>query len=702
MRLGRARSGVILLLLCSACVKKASQEAPTASPAPANAPATVQPLAERSAPSPAPRDPKPPVTATGSKNTDRFLELWTDIHRSDSGYFSEQGIPYHSVETLLVEAPDHGHETTSETYSYWVWLEALYGKVSGDFSFLKRSWESLEYYMIPSAADQPSNSAYRATKPASYAPEGDKPTAYPVPLDGTVPVGRDPIGDELKETYRSPDIYAMHWLLDVDNWYGFGQRGDGTSKPSFINTFQRGAEESVWEAVTQPSWDNFRWGGKNGFLDLFSKSGDFAKQWKYTNAPDADARAVQALYWAKRWADERGGDEVVNDLTQKAAIMGDTIRYAFFDKYFKPMGCGGPECAPATGYESSHYLLSWYFAWGGAIPERGVWSWRIGSSHVHSGYQNPLAAYALSVEESLKPRSPNGSRDWAQSLSRQLEFYRWLQSAEGGIAGGATNSWKGRYEKPPVNAPKFYGMAYDPSPVFVDPPSNDWFGFQVWSLQRVAEYYYVTGDARAQVIMKKWVEWVLAHVELKPNGGYSIPSSLKWTGAPAADWRPEDANFDPKAARYNHTLHVAVTGTTDDVGTTAGLVHTLSFYAKRAKDDKARKVAGELLDRMWQKYRDKLGVANPETRKDYTRFAQKLELPPNWTGKMPNGDTINNQSTFVDIRSKYKQDPDWAKVQKYLEGGAAPEFTYHRFWAQAHLALAYGTYGWLFEEKKAP
>ena len=44
-----------------------------------------------------------------------------------NGYFSPKGIPYHSVETLIVEAPDYGHETTSETYSYYLWLAADYG-----------------------------------------------------------------------------------------------------------------------------------------------------------------------------------------------------------------------------------------------------------------------------------------------------------------------------------------------------------------------------------------------------------------------------------------------------------------------------------------------------------------------------------------------------------------------------------------------
>lgn len=60
-------------------------------------------------------------------------------------------------------------------------------------------------------------------------------------------------------------------LLDIDNWYGFGSCGDGTSSPSFINTFQRGAEESTWETIPQPSWDEMNFGIANGFLDLFTR-----------------------------------------------------------------------------------------------------------------------------------------------------------------------------------------------------------------------------------------------------------------------------------------------------------------------------------------------------------------------------------------------------------------------------------------------
>src|SRR5262249_4902359 len=136
------------------------------------------------------------------------------------------------------------------------------------------------------------------------------------------------------------------------------------------------------------------------------------------------------------------GSAAVDAVAKKAARLGDYARYSFFDKYFKKIGCTSPGCPGSADYGSAHYLISWYYAWGGAMPGGG-WAWRIGSSHTHSGYQNPMAAFALSRFEPMKPASPNAKRDWEASLARQIELYRWLQSAEGAIAGGATNSWKG-------------------------------------------------------------------------------------------------------------------------------------------------------------------------------------------------------------------------------------------------------------------
>lgn len=68
------------------------------------------------------------------------------------------------METLIVEAPDQGHETTSEAYSYLIWLQAMYGKVTGDWSKFNAAWTTMETYMIPTHADQPTNSFYNASK----------------------------------------------------------------------------------------------------------------------------------------------------------------------------------------------------------------------------------------------------------------------------------------------------------------------------------------------------------------------------------------------------------------------------------------------------------------------------------------------------------------------------------------------------------
>ncbi len=628
----------------------------------------------------------PSQPAKGNTNIyiNRFIELWNELHDPTNGYFSPQGIPYHSVETLIVEAPDYGHETTSEAYSYWVWLEAMYGHLTGDWSYLQNAWNSMETYIIPTHADQPNNNcSYKAT----YAPEGDFPSDYPVALDPNVSVGNDPICNELAQTYETSDIYGMHWLLDVDNWYGYGQRGDGASKPSYINTFQRGPEESVWETVPHPSWEAFRWGGANGFLDLFIRqpSGwQYAQQYRYTDAPDADARAIQAIYWAKRWADAQGGSPVVDSLTRKAAKLGDYLRYAFFDKYFKVIGCNSPSCPAGTGYDSAHYLLSWYYAWGGPTSGGG-WAWRIGSSHVHFGYQNPVAAWALSQISALRPSSPRGAADWATSLNRQLEFYRWLQSTEGAIAGGATNSWNGRYDPRPAGVSTFYGLAYVEHPVYHDPGSNTWFGWQAWSMERVAEYYYLTGDQRAGEILNKWVAWVKSVVRLLPNGDYEIPATLAWSGQPDP-WNPN--NPGP-----NSNLHVTVVAYNKDVGITASLARALTYYAAATGDTGSQQLAKELLDRMWNLYRDEKGVSAPEVREDYRRFNDEVYIPAGWMGTNAQGAIIQPGITFIGIRPKYLQDPDWPKVQAYLNGGPAPEFRYHRFWAQVEVALANAVYG---------
>lgn len=627
--------------------------------------------------------------------TDLFLAQYGKI--KNSGYFSPEGVPYHSIETLIVEAPDYGHETTSEAFSFWIWLEAQYGRVTQNWAPFNNAWLVMEKYIIPSHADQPT--AGVAGTP-QYAAEYNRPDQYPSALVPSVPVGTDPLRNELQSAYGTGDIYGTHWLLDVDNKYGFGRCGDGTTRPAYINTFQRGPQESVWETVPQPSCDTFAFGGPNGYLDLSIKdSGTPAKQWKYTNAPDADARTVQAAYWANKWAKEQNKQADVAATITKAAKLGDYLRYAMFDKYFKKIGnCVGPStCAAGTGKDSAHYLMSWYYAWGGATDPAAGWSWRIGSSHAHFGYQNPFTAWALTntPELSTAMKGPTANADWTNSMRRQLEFYTWLQSSEGAIAGGATNSWDGAYGTPPAGTPTFYGMPYTEHPVYVDPGSNSWFGMQVWSMQRIAELYHETGNAQAKALLDKWVPWALANTTIGTGGNYQVPSTLEWRGAPAT-W-----NATSPAANTN--LHVTVANFTKDVGVTAAYARTLMWYAAKSGNAAAKTASKGLIDGL-NAEADPKGVSITEAREDYKRFDDKFDaatgqgtyIPPGWSGKMPNGDAIKPGVSFLDIRSFYKNDPDWPKVQAYLDGGAAPEFNYHRFWAQSDVAMAYADYGRLF------
>jgi hypothetical protein len=370
--------------------------------------------------------------------------------------------------------------------------------------------------------------------------------------------------------------------------------------------------------------------------------------------------------------------------------MGDYLRYSMFDKYFKKIGnCVGPStCAAGSGKNSEHYLISWYYAWGGSLDTNGAWAWRIGDGAAHQGYQNPIAAYALSQVTDLKPRSATGASDWSTSLGRQLEFYQWLQSADGAIAGGATNSWQGAYASPPAGTPTFYGMAYDSQPVWHDPPSNRWFGFQTWSMERVAEYYYATGNAKAKAILDKWVPWALRNSSVAADGTYQIPNDLTWSGQPDT--------WNAATPGTNANLHVTVANHTNDIGVAGSLAKTLTYYAAKSGDAASKTFAKALLDGIWANNQDAKGVSVTETRTDYSRFADPVYVPPSFSGTMPNGDKIASGATFTSLRSWYKNDPSYSKVQTFLNGGAAPTFNYHRFWAQSDVATGMAVYGELF------
>ncbi len=549
----------------------------------------------------------------------RFLELWKDLHDPANGYFSADGVPYHSVETLIVDAPDFGHLTTSETFSYWIALEAAYGRLRGDWEPLRRAWRTMERVLIPSAALQPGNAAYDPKRPATAAAPGLRIEDYPVPLKPEIPVGTDPLADGLRRRH-GPEVYLLHWLADPDGWYGFG-RG------ALINNFQRGPHESVWETIPHPCWDEFKHGGPNGYLDLFVREDRTAKQWRYVSAPDAEARILQALAGALHESSQRSAQ-----LPLKEAVkLGDTLRYALHGKHFM----------------DRHGLIGWSVGWGGSADPQSPWAWRAASDNIHIGYQNPMAAWALAELPGLRG---DGASDWRDSLARQLAFYAWLQSPEGALAGGAS-----------LGGADFQNLSFDPHPVFLDPPSNEWFGWQAWAMERLMQYAAVTKDPAARAVADRWAAWARRVLKLPADGTYAFPAALRWSGRPGS-------------------LQVSVGSETQDVGVAGTLARALLLHDHA----ESRRAGRELLDRVWTRHRDARGLSNPEPRADYARFNDPVVIPKGWRGRLPGGEEVREGMTFTDLRPQYRKDPDFVR----LKGPSPPVFRYHRFWAQVEIALA--------------
>jgi hypothetical protein len=633
----------------------------------------------------------------GTTYKDAFLDLHDKINNKSNGYFSTEGIPYHSIETMMVEAPDYGHETSSETASYYVWVEAMYGKLSGDWTMYNKAWDVTEKYYVPSDSDQPNLKDYDPSKCASYVPGGALPDDYPGQLNLNAPTGKDALHAQLKSAYGKDSMYLMHWIFDVDNWYKYGNHGDGSSRMSQINTYQRGEQESCWETVPFPCWETYKWGNtsKGGFGSLFVAQDTYAQQWRYSVAGDADARSVQAAYWAVKWAKEQGKSSSISTNNARAAKMGDYLRYVMYDKYMKPIGKNTTVTSTAgDGKNSMHYLISWYCAWGAPTSSQG-WAWKEGSSASHQGYQNPMTAYALSTVSELKPKSSDGVSDWAKSLDRQLELLQWLQSSEGAIAGGCNNSWNDRYDTRPAGISTFYDMAYDWQPVWHDPPSNRWYGFQAWGLQRTAEYYYETGDERAYKIMKKWVDWVKPHIKVTGPGEFEIPSDIDWEGQPDT-WNGTYTG--------NPNLHATITSYGSDIGVAGSTANLLAFYAAGTKkyhtyDQEAHDIAKNLLDSVILGCQDSIGYTKEEQRGDYSRFFdQVVYIPQGWTGKNAQGAELKNGMKFIDMRPAYKQDANWSNLDTAYKNGVGPKFKYHRYWHQVDIAMGMGAFAMLFPD----
>ena len=761
-----------------------------------------------------------------STYAERFMSLYDDVITNgvQNGYLSDKntvsgglGVPYHSVETLCIEAPDYGHETTSEAMSYLAWVAAMRdnivnkGVVEGtkgeSIGDLAKAWKTIEATLIP---DTQADFMHKSNLEATYSDEWGQIEQYPTDMDNGVK-GRNPIHQFFCSAYGTNDkgLYLMHWLADVDDWYGFGSKTSSQYKQTavsgpftMINTFQRGEQESCWETIPHGCIEELKYGilpangssgrvgGMKGFFNTegLGGNGSVAQQFSYTNAPDAEDRAIQAVYAANRWGvgnqnvdSKWGGSQNINTLAGK---MGDELRNNMYDKYYIQIGASN-KYAGGGNDNGKHYLRNWYTSWGGALD--GSWAWQIGCSHSHEFYQNPLAAYALLYDNNLNSamKAQNATADYQKSFQTQMELYLWLLSSDGPIAGGCTNSWNGRYEQS-SGVSKFNGMSYLEHPVYADPGSNHWIGNQVWAVQRLAELYHtikqpgavqsniqiggMSLDKALETILDKWIGWFMDNTILgKANETktfsakyepydtteseftipdltkgivddgktFSIPASLIWEGQPN-EWNGSyqentglkaiivgygDGDFGCVSSLANSLIHYASAKgvTAADIAEGETLYKSKGAAASTSTDNLAKQslyLAKELLDREWNNHRDDIGVAIPDHNTNLKRLWEtKLVLPNgstqngqgkalsggDFTGKMPNGDTIKDGVAFVDIRSNYKTDPMYLEAEKDYQATGTTEnyyFTLHRFWHAGDIMMALGYMSELYPDLK--
>ena len=68
---------------------------------------------------------------------------------------------------------------------------------------------------------------------------------------------------------------------------------------------------------------------------------------------------------------------------------------------------------------------------------------------------------------------------------------------------------------------------------------------------------------------------------------------------------------------------------------------------------------------------------------------------------MPNGDALKTGVKFIDIRSQYKDDPMFQKLEEYYNKNKSTKgfaLDYHRFWHAGDYLMAVGTMATLFPE----
>ena len=413
------------------------------------------------------------ISASTSDYQVEFLKQYNKIKDPNNGYFRKFGsilVPYHSIETLIVEAPDHGHETTSEAFSYYLWLEASYGRITGDWAPFNQAWTSIETYVIPSRGRPARQLRLQREQARDLRGGVPEPEVVPVaaadrrvrrqrPDRGRAEGGlrhggrlRHALAARRRQHLRVRPLRGRHEHRAGVHQHlpaRFAGVGLGDGPPAQLRRLEVRRQERLPRpvhrrlVVRQAVEVHQRAGRRRP-----RRAGGLPGREVGRRAGQELGRRGRGQEGRRRWATTCGTR--CSTSTSRRSATASARRAA-------PAG---------TGKDSEHYLMSWYYAWGGSMDTSSAWAWRIGDGAAHQGYQNPLAAYALSTDPGLKV----DVGDRRRATGRPASAGRWSSCSgcsrpRAAIAGGATNSWEGQYGTPPSGTPTFYGMFYDQQPV---------------------------------------------------------------------------------------------------------------------------------------------------------------------------------------------------------------------------------------------
>jgi len=135
-------------------------------------------------------------------------------------------------------------------------------------------------------------------------------------------------------------------------------------------------------------------------------------------------------------------------------------------------------------------------------------------------------------------------------------------------------------------------------------------------MERLAEYYYDTGNTQAQAILAKWVSWAESVTSFNTStGAICLPGTTTWSGQPGENYT--SGSTPPPA---NTSLSVSVSGCSSDLGVSSSLAKVYEYYAAKSGNTAAETAAQNIIDTIHKYHADALGFSAPEARTDYSNL----------------------------------------------------------------------------------